>query len=93
MFRDKSNVSKITSTGASSILGTTGTGPNSITRDPAGNIYTANNDGTISKITPIGDSSIYATTGITQLSCITIDSAGNIYTAGIDNNNVIKIIP
>ncbi len=79
--------------GASSTLGTTGSGPYGITIDAAGNIYTANQGAnTVTKITPGGASSFFGETGSSPYA-ITIDSAGNIYTANYSSNNVTKITP
>ena len=78
---------------SSSILGTTGSSPEGITIDPAGNIYTANtNSNNVSKITPAGVTTILGTTGTGPIA-ITIDSVGNIYTANTGSNNVSKITP
>ena len=77
----------------SSLFGTTGANPFSITIDGAGNIYTANfGSNNVTKITPLGVSTTLGTTG-TNPRGITIDSAGNIYTANSNSNNVSKITP
>jgi hypothetical protein len=77
----------------STILGTTGSGPQGIAVDAAGNVYTANNgSNNVSKITPAGISSILGTTGSDPYG-IAIDAAGNIYTANINSDNVSKITP
>lgn len=76
-----------------SILGSTGSEPLSITIDTFGNIYTANVNGdNVTKITPNAVSTIFATTGV-EPADITIDSFGNIYTANFNSNNVTKITP
>jgi len=75
----------------STILGTTGTGPQGITIDSSGNIYTANTGpDNVTKITPGGVSTTLGTTGAGP-NGITIDSSGNIYTANFNSNNVTKI--
>ena len=69
----------------------TGSYPNAITIDPAGNLYTANySSNTVTKITPAGVSTTLGTTGFGP-SAITIDPAGNIYTTNLNDNNVTKI--
>ncbi len=97
---DTNNVSKIMRTsGLVSTLGSTGSRPNGITIDAAGNVYTSNFTAhTVTKITPGGTSTTLASTipsGGTGNgpSGITIDSAGNIYTANRLSNNVTKITP
>jgi len=87
------NVTKITPSGVSSILGSTGNSPNAITVDSSGNVYTANGySNNVTIITPSGVSSIFGTTGSYPFG-ITIDSSGNIYTANAGSNNVTKITP
>ena len=87
------NVTKITPTGESSILGATGNSPNAITVDPSGNIYTANGySNNVTIITQSGVSSVFGDTGSYPFG-ITIDSSGNIYTANAGSNNVTKITP
>jgi DNA-binding beta-propeller fold protein YncE len=77
----------------STILGTTGDSPFSVTIDTAGNIYTANSgSNNVSKITPAGVSTVLGTTG-TSPRGIAIDSAGNVYTANNTSYNVSKITP
>ncbi len=97
---DTNNVSKIMrTTGDVTTLGSTGSRPNGITIDAAGNVYTSNFTAhTVTKITPGGTSTTLASTipsGGTGNgpSGITIDSAGNIYTANRLSNNVTKITP
>lgn len=78
---------------ASSVLGTTGKGPNSITVDSAGNVYTVNSGAnSVTRITPSGASTIVGSTGNMPMG-IALDSAGNIYTSNIGSNNVSKITP
>jgi hypothetical protein len=85
------NVTKITPSGTSTILGTTNTGPIGIAIDNNGNIYTPNyGANNVSKITPNGTSTILGTTGSGPHG-IAIDNAGNIYTANAGANNVTKI--
>ena len=65
----------------STILGTTGSKPEGIAIDAAGNIYTANTgSNNVSKITPAGVSTVLGTTGEFP-NAIAVDAAGNIYTA------------
>ena len=78
---------------ASSIFGTTGTAPNSVVIDAAGNAYTANSGSdNVSMITPAGVSTILGTTGKMPMG-IALDSAGNVYTSNIGENTVTKITP
>jgi sugar lactone lactonase YvrE len=78
---------------ASSIFGTTGTAPNSVVVDSAGNAYTANSGANnVSMITPAGVSTILGTTGAMPMG-IALDSAGNVYTSNIGANTVTKITP
>ncbi len=81
--------------GASSIFGTTGTGPAAITIDSAGNIYTANyNSNNVTKITPNGTTTTPFGGPIgANPAAITIDSAGNIYITSNLENTVTKITP
>ena len=75
------------------ILGTTGSNPNAIGIDAAGNIYTANYYAdNVSKITPNGISTIFAATG-SGPTAITLDADGNVYTANSSSNDVWKITP
>ena len=86
-------ISPSANAGPSTILGTTGANPQSITIDSSGNIYAANStSNNVSKITPAGVSTILGTTG-TGPGKITIDSSGNIYTANRSSDNVSKITP
>ena len=73
----------------------TGTGPNGIVLDTAGNVYTANfSSNNVSKITPDGTPSILAETGAGTLpEGIAIDATGNVYTANLFSSNVSKITP
>ena len=72
---------------------TTGSYPNAIATDSAGNIYTTNYmSKNVSKITPNGTSTILGTTGPDPYG-IAIDNAGNIYTANFNANRVAKITP
>jgi len=89
----QNNISKITQSGASSILAFVGDDPRGITIDSFGNLYTPNaNNDNVSKVTPLG---IVTTLGITDTTpyAITIDSLGNIYTANLAGNNITKITP
>jgi len=87
------NVTKITPTGVSAILGPTGANPRGIAIDAEGNIYTANfGSNNVSRITPTGSSAIYATTG-TQPAALVFDQSGNLYTANYGSNDVSKITP
>ncbi|WP_415357905.1 leucine-rich repeat protein [Halioglobus sp. Uisw_031] len=77
----------------STILGTTGSGPQGIAVDAAGNVYTANlSSDNVSKITPAGISTILGTTGSGPQG-IAVDAAGNVYTANLFSDNVSKITP
>ncbi len=94
------NVSRITRVGGVvTTLGSTGSRPNGITIDTAGNIYTSNfTANSVTKITPGGISTTLSSTDPSGgaghgPSGITIDSAGNIYTANRGSNNVTKITP
>jgi hypothetical protein len=85
------NVSKITPSGTSTILGSTGAAPYGITIDNAGNIYTGNfTSNNVTKIAPNGTSTILGTTDQNPVG-IAIDTAGNIYTTHTSMNNVSKI--
>ena len=80
-------------TATSTILGPTGSSPNGIALDAAGNVYTTNrgsND--VSKITPDGTSSILGITGSAPAE-IVIDAAGNVYTPNSGDDSVSKIAP
>jgi sugar lactone lactonase YvrE len=86
-------VSKISPSGDSRVLGTTGKRPMGIQVDSAGNVYTANYiDGTVTKIAPDGSSRTLAATGTHPLG-LALDSAGNVYTANEGSNTVTKITP
>ena len=82
-------------TATADILGTTGTSPNGIVLDTAGNVYTANfSSNNVSKITPDGTPSILAETGLgTGPTAIVLDADGNVYTANYGSNTVTKITP
>ena len=90
------NISKITPTGVSTILNTTGEylhgageSPYSLAIDPLGNLYVSNLDSkNISKITPAGVSTILGSTGTSGPRGI-LYSSGNIY-AAISNGTVTK---
>jgi streptogramin lyase/type II secretory pathway pseudopilin PulG len=91
--RDSNNVTKITPSGVTSILGSTGSFPMDIAIDSSGNIYTANSgSNNVTKITPSGVTSILGTTGSSP-SDIVVDLAGNVYTSNYDSANVTKITP
>lgn len=76
-----------------SVLGTTGSLPNGIVLDAAGNVYTANlSSNNVTKITPAGSSSTYGTTG-SQPNDLVFDSAGNLFSSNQASNNVSKITP
>lgn len=76
-----------------SVFGVTGSGPNSLVMDWAGNVYTANSgDNTVTMITPDGYSSTVGTTGQQPMG-IAIDADGNLYTSNIGDNTVSKITP
>lgn len=88
------DITKITLSGAVSILGSTGRNPTDLVMDSSGNIYTANFQGnSITKVTPEGVSTQFATLGFVSPSAIAIDSLGNLYTANSQTNNVSKITP
>lgn len=73
--------------------GSTGTTPNDVVLDTAGNVYTANTTASsVTKIAVDGTSTTLATTGKGPIG-ITIDSAGNLYTANSGGNSVTKITP
>ena len=88
------SISRITADGVSSIVfGTTGSYPNSIACDVAGNLYTTNlNENTVSKITTDGGVSAVASapTGKSPGN-LSIDASGNIYTTSF--NTISKITP
>ena len=91
------NVTKITSTGVSTIFGTVGGTPWGIAVDALGNVYVSNfADDTVTKILPNGDSAILGRTGGLPWG-VAVDSAGNVYTAnatnGSTNAKVTKISP
>jgi streptogramin lyase len=91
------NVTKITSTGVSSIFGTVGRDPWGIAVDAIGNVYVSNfGEDTVTKILPNGDSAILGRTGGLPWG-VAVDSAGNVYTAnatnGSTNAKVTKISP
>jgi len=87
------NITKITSLGVVSILGTTGQDNYGIITDLDNNVYTTNwGDNTVSKITPSGVSTVLATVGSIPYG-ITIDVDNNIYTANFGSNNVSKVTP
>ena len=78
---------------ASSVFGTTGAGPNAVTVDSAGNVYTTNSAANnVSMITPAGASTILGTTDAGPMG-IALDTAGNVYTSNIGANTVTKITP
>ncbi len=77
----------------SSRLAKTDAGPDGITVDAFGNIYTANSRAnTVTKITPNGKASTLGTTGETPRG-IAVDESGNIYTSNLKSNTVTKITP
>ena len=64
-----------------------------MTRDQAGNIYTANSgNDTVSRISPEGDVSTFGPTGSFPRG-VAVDSSGNIYTANQNDGTVSKITP
>jgi streptogramin lyase len=78
---------------ASSVFGTTGSGPNSVVVDSAGNVYTANTTASnVTKINQGGETTVVGTTGAGPMG-IALDAAGNVYTSNIGANNVTKITP
>ena len=84
---------KITSAGVTTTFATTVSGPDAITIDRDGNLYTANtSSNNVYKITPAGVLSTFATTGASPYA-ITIDRDGNLYTANNASNTVSKITP
>ena len=87
-----SDVTKITPTGLTSVLGQTGAGPTAIALDAAGNVYTANGSGTVSRLTPDGVSRILGSTGAGP-SAISLDAAGNVYTANTADDTVSQLTP
>lgn len=77
----------------SALLAKTGAGPDDITVDAMGNVYTANSRANnVSMIAPSGKSVILGTTGQTPRG-IALDSAGNVYTSNLGANTVTKITP
>ena len=87
------NVTKITTSGSVSILGTIpgASGAFSIATDSLGNVYTANSLlDNVTKIDTLGVSTILGTTG-NNPSGIVVDSLGNVYTCNQDSDNVTKI--
>ncbi len=74
-------------------LGTTGSSPEGITIDTAGNVYTVNyNSRNITKITPAGVSTAFGSTG-SDPGDIALDVAGNVYVPNFFLNQVTKITP
>jgi streptogramin lyase len=91
VFPTSYSTTPVTTPPVSGILGTTGSNPQGITIDSAGNIYTANyNSHNLTKITPAGVSTILVTAVYYPLG-ITIDSAGNIYITKQYSDTVTKI--
>ena len=87
------NVSKITTAGVSTILGTIKINSLRIVIDSDGNIYTSNaGSNNVSKITPAGVSTILGATELFPVG-IVVDGDGNVYTANEVSNNVSKITP
>ncbi len=87
------SVSRITPTGATEILGTTGASPFGIAVAADGSVYTANSsDGTVSRITADGSSSVLGTVGA-RPEALAIDAAGNVYTANVADDTVSKLTP
>lgn len=76
-----------------SLVGYTGDGPRSITKDADGNLYIASiYDNAITKIDTEGVSTFVATTQDYPVS-VKIDSKGNIYTANFMADSVTKVTP
>lgn len=74
-------------------LGPTGAGPVAIALDPAGNVFTADeNAGTVTRVTAEGVSSTLGKTGSGPYG-IALDPAGNVYTADYLSNTVTRIRP
>ena len=74
-------------------LAKTDAGPDDITVDAFGNIYTANSRAnTVTKITPNGKPATLGTTG-SKPRGIAVDESGNVYTSNLESNNVSKITP
>lgn len=71
----------------------TGTGPEGLAFDSAGNLYVANWGNTIEKFTPGGVRSVFASTGLSLPSGLAFDSAGNLYAANRGNNTIEKFTP
>lgn len=69
----------------------TDAGPDGITVDALGNVYTANSRAnTVTKVNPSGKASRLGTTGKTPRG-IAVDSLGNVYTSNLGDNTVTKI--
>lgn len=81
--------------GTVSEVGSTGELPRAITRDSAGNLYTANQTGhNVTKIAPDGTTSTFALPGVNPEPWdIALDSTGNIYVANKNLNTVAKLQP
>ena len=71
--------------------GHTGTGPERLIADGAGNLYASNySDNTIEKFTPDGVASVFASSGLNEPIGLAFDSAGNLYAANLGNNTIEK---
>ncbi|MFA7266149.1 MAG: hypothetical protein WC054_07540 [Candidatus Nanopelagicales bacterium] len=71
----------------------TDAGPDGITVDAMGNVYTANSRAnTVTKVTASGKASRLGATGKTPRG-IAVDSSGNVYTSNLGDNTVTKITP
>ncbi|MEI6552856.1 MAG: hypothetical protein WCN84_06505 [Actinomycetes bacterium] len=91
------NVTKIDSSGVSTIFGTVGRNPWGIAVDAIGNVYVSNfADDTVTKILQNGASSTFGSTGGLPMG-VAVDAVGNVYTAnlssGSTNAKVTKISP
>lgn len=92
-----SNIFKVDSGGTISnfvAAGSPGIDPFQMAFDFRGNLYTANNNGTVSEITPGGTVSTFATIGANfRPAGVALDGSGNLYLSSDSSGQIDKITP
>jgi len=84
-------ITRIDSSGNSSLFASGLSSPKGLAFDGAGNLYVADSgDGTISVIDPAGNVSTFAS-GLNGPSALTFDSGGNLYVASPGNQAILRV--